>query len=76
MQSRFEAARGLAPPYRPAIAALPGHNAPRRRMASTVASLRVVAPASVASKRGVTLRARAPVRPSQKGEVAPKSYFS
>ena len=30
-------------------------------MASTVASLRVVAPASVASKRGVTLRTRAPV---------------
>ena len=59
-QSRFEAARGLAPPYRPAIAALPGHNIPRRKMASTVASLRVVAPASVASKRGVTLRARAP----------------
>eukprot|EP00228_Micromonas_bravo_P005618 CAMPEP_0203005732 /NCGR_PEP_ID=MMETSP1401-20130829/3158_1 /ASSEMBLY_ACC=CAM_ASM_000894 /TAXON_ID=38833 /ORGANISM="Micromonas pusilla, Strain CCAC1681" /LENGTH=143 /DNA_ID=CAMNT_0049747361 /DNA_START=30 /DNA_END=461 /DNA_ORIENTATION=+ len=29
-------------------------------MASTVASLRVIAPASVASKRGVTLRARAP----------------
>ena len=60
MPIAFEAARGLAPPYRPAIAALPGHNTPRRKMASTVASLRVVAPASVASKRGVTLRARAP----------------
>ena len=39
----------------------PQHPAsPAVKMASTVASLRVVAPASVASKRGVTLRARAP----------------
>ena len=62
MPTAFGASRGLAPSIAPHRGA-PGPQHPAStavKMASTVASLRVVAPASVASKRGVTLRARAP----------------